>query len=153
MMTTEVIGAEDDLSQVVRSINQASWDSENEMSTFDAASLRTYLQREDTLFVACYESDVAGAALMGFASSRFQHKPYAMEKWLYVDELDVCADQRRKGAGAAIMRKLIELARDAGCDEVWLGAEATDIAANALYQSLDPDDVTRVVGYTYELDV
>ena len=74
------------------------------------------------------------------------------ERWLYVDEVDVCADQRQKGAGKAIMEKLIALAETADCEEVWLGTEADNLAANALYRSLDPDDIGEVVGYTFEME-
>ena len=152
MLETFVVEANDDLAELVDQINQSEWDAANEMSKYDIGSLRSYLERQDTLFVICYESTSAEKVLLGFASSRFELKPYGGELWLYVDELDVCADQRKKGAGKAIMRKLIDLADEADCEEVWLGAEADNVAANALYRSLDPDDVASVVGYTYEMD-
>ena len=47
---------------------------------------------------------------------------------------------------------LIEFAEQSGCEEVWLGTEVENAPANALYQSLDPDDVANVIGYTYETD-
>ena len=64
----------------------------------------------------------------------------------------MCADQRKKGAGKAMMNKLIEIARAQGCEELWLGTEVDNSPANALYKSLDPDDVAQVVGYTFETD-
>jgi ribosomal protein S18 acetylase RimI-like enzyme len=67
-----------------------------------------------------------------------------------VDEVDVCSNQRRKGAGKAIMQKLIEIAYEKGCEEVWLGAEAQNMVANALYLSLKPDEVSQVIGYTFD---
>lgn len=140
------------LANLVDEINHAEWDDANEMSTYDVPSLLAYLERQDTLFVVCHETSPAGRTLLGFASSRLEMKPYAREKWLYVDEVDVCSNQRQKGAGSAIMRKLLEFAWQADCEEVWLGTEADNIAANALYKSLDPDDVGSVVGYTYEAD-
>lgn len=151
-MEISVISPTDDLAALVADINSAQWDAANEMAVYDEASLRDYLEREDTLFVVCYRSTDSGRALLGFASSRFEHKPYGGELWLYVDELDVCADQRQQGAGKRIMQRLIEIATEADCEEVWLGTEADNLAANALYESLDPDDVGQVVGYTYEMD-
>jgi ribosomal protein S18 acetylase RimI-like enzyme len=68
-----------------------------------------------------------------------------------VDEVDVCVEQRLKGVGSLMMRWLIEFARDEGCDEVWLGTEVDNDAANALYRRLEPDDVGDVVGYTWEV--
>jgi ribosomal protein S18 acetylase RimI-like enzyme len=121
------------------------------MSVYDVASLSTYLERQDTLFVTCHDISSDPPALLGIASYRIEIKPYGKELWLYVDEVDVCSDQRRKGAGKAIMQKLIEIAHERACKEVWLGAEVENIAANALYLSLKPDTVSRVVGYTFEI--
>ncbi|MBP7686301.1 MAG: GNAT family N-acetyltransferase [Thermoflexales bacterium] len=151
MFAASVVTLGDNLQQLVDEINQASWDAANEISEYDVAALSTYLERPDTVFVACHEVTDDGRTLLGMASARVELKPSGNERWLYVDEVDVCADQRRRGAGKAIMRKLIELAQEAGCKEVWLGAEQDNHAANALYQSLDPADVTHVIGYTYEI--
>jgi len=150
MLAVSVVALADNLQQLVDEINQATWDHANEMSEYEVVTLSAYLERQDTLFVACHDVTDDGQTLLGVASARVELKPYGYERWLYVDEVDVCADQRRRGAGKALMRKLIELAQDAGCEEVWLGAEKNSHAANALYQSLDPDDVTQVIGYTYE---
>lgn len=151
-LEVSVVTAKDNLTRLVEEINSAAWDDANEMSSYDTASLLAYLERQDTLFVACYVKENSSRTLLGFASSRFELKPYGGEKWLYVDEVDVCSDQRQKGAGTAIMRKLFDLASNAGCAEVWLGTEVENVAANALYNSLEPDDVAQVIGYTYELD-
>ncbi len=141
----------DDLNKIVHEINHAAWDSTNEMSEYDVASLSIYLERQDTLFVTCHDVTSDPPTLLGIASARIEIKPYGRELWLYVDEVDVCSDQRRKGAGKAIMQKLIEIAREKGCEEVWLGAEVENLAANALYLALEPDDVSQVVGYTFKI--
>ena len=152
MIDVTIITPSGDLSQIVHEINQASWDSANEMSVYDVESLSTYLEREDTLFVTCHDISSDPPTLLGIASSRIEIKPYGKELWLYVDEVDVCSDQRRKGAGKAMMQKLIEIANEKGCEEVWLGAEVENMAANALYLSLKPATVSRVVGYTFEIN-
>ena len=152
MITVAVVTLDDDLNLLVSEINNALWDAANEMSAYDDEALTAYLRREDTLFVACHEIANGERSFMGMASARFELKPYDNSRWLYVDEVDVCADQRKKGAGKAIMRKLLALAREAGCEEVWLGTEVDNQAANALYGSLDPDEVERFVGYTWETD-
>lgn len=150
MIVVNVITKDDDLQQIVDEINSASWDDANEMSKYGAEALSDYLEHQGTVFVACHDVVEGDRTLLGIASSRFEVKPYGRERWLYVDEVDVCADQRRKGAGRSIMQKLIEIAEEAECEEVWLGAEANNQAANALYRSLNPDEVAQVVGYTYE---
>lgn len=148
-MNTQIVNLDDDLHRLVQQINSASWDESNEMSEYDVESLKAYLHRQDTIFVTCHDSD---GTLLGIASSRIEVKPYGQEKWLYVDEVDVCSDKRRKGAGKLIMERLIEIAKVRDCEELWLGTEADNMPANALYRSLDPDDVSNVVGYTYEMD-
>jgi ribosomal protein S18 acetylase RimI-like enzyme len=55
-------------------------------------------------------------------------------------------------AGTAIMQKHFETAEEKGCTEVWLVRKVEHKAANALYRSPNPDDVSQVVGYTYETD-
>jgi ribosomal protein S18 acetylase RimI-like enzyme len=150
MLIVSVITIHDDLQRLVNEINQASWDDANDMSDYEALALQAYLEREDTLFVACHDVD-GDRTLLGIASSRLEVKPYDGSRWLYVDEVDVCADQRRKGAGKAIMRKLIEFAEAAGCEEVWLGTEVDNHAANALYRSLDPAEAEKFMGYTFEI--
>jgi len=152
MIDVNIITPSDDLSKIVHEINHASWDSANEMSVYDVESLSTYLEREDTLFITCHNISSDPPTLLGIASSRIEIKPYGKELWLYVDEVDVCSDQRRKGAGKAMMQKLIEIANEKGCEEVWLGAEVENMAANALYRSLKPATVSRVVGYTFEIN-
>lgn len=151
MIAVSVVTVVDNLQQLVDEINQAAWDHSNAMSEYDVVTLSAYLERQDTLFVTCHDVTGGGRTLLGMASARMELKPYGYERWLYVDEVDVCADQRRQGAGKAIMRKLIELAREVGCEEVWLGAEMDNHAANALYQSLNPAAVTQVIGYTYRI--
>lgn len=151
-MKARTIDLDDDLHRLVNEINSASWDDSNEMSRYDVESLKAYLSRQDTVFVACHADAEQGGALLGIASSRIELKPYENETWLYVDEVDVCSDQRRKGAGRLIMRALLEIAEERGCKEVWLAAEADNDPANALYRSLNPDEVAKVIGYAYEMD-
>ena len=151
MIRVSVLTLVDNLQQIVDEINQASWDQANDMGEYDVVSLAAYLERQDTVFVACHDTTADGRTLLGMASARVELKPYGSKRWLYVDEVDVCANQRRRGAGKAMMRKLIELAADAGCEEVWLGTEEDNHAANALYRSLDPDEVTQVTGYAYAI--
>ncbi len=151
-MKAHEITLDDDLHRLVGEINSASWDEANEMSDYDYDSLNSYLERSNTIFIACHEEYEQGAVLLDIASSRIEMKPYGRELWLYVDEVDVCANQRNKGAGTLIMQALIEIAKREGCEEVWLAAEANNVPANALYRSLNPDVVTDVIGYTYETD-
>ena len=152
MKTLNLVTVDDDLNQLADDINRASWDEANDLVSFSAQSLLAFLKRQDTLLLVCYESANSNRQLLGLASARIQIRPYANEQWLYIDEVDVCADQRRKGVGKAMMLRLVEIAREAGCKQVWLGTEIDNAPANALYASLEPDECERFVGYAYSLD-
>ena len=151
ILVTEV-GLEDDIESLVGQINSAVWDDANEMGAYQPDALRAYLERADTVFIVCHECIGASRSFLGMASSRLEMKPYDHELWLYVDELDVCANQRRKGAATAMMNYLLEYAADHNCSELWLGTEVENHVAQGLYESLDPDETGRFVGYTYEVD-
>ncbi|MCI5105912.1 MAG: GNAT family N-acetyltransferase [Pseudomonadales bacterium] len=146
------ISLKDDLPALVRDINSARWDDANEITAYKAEDLAYFLQRQDTVFIACYDTAAGHHNLLGIASARIQIKPYDKELWLYIDEVDVCADQRQKGAGKAMMRDLISISRERGCQEVWLGTEVDNIPANALYKSLQPNEIEQFVGYSYRVD-
>ena len=152
MNVVKIINPKDDLQKIVDEINSASWDETNEISKYDVESLTNFLNRQDTLFVTCHNESSDRTTLRGIASGRVEIKPYGNERWLYIDEVDVCADHRQKGAGKAIMRKLLDYAWSKGCEEVWLGTETDNIPANSLYRSLKPDEIEQFVGYAYEID-
>ncbi|MCP5179850.1 MAG: GNAT family N-acetyltransferase [Pseudomonadales bacterium] len=150
-MIVTVVRPEDDLARLVAEINSACWDAANAMDAYDVDSLAGYLSLQGTVFVTCHDDADGQRRLLGMASARIEVKPYGGERWLYVDEVDVCADQRQRGAGGALMNRLLAIARETGCEEVWLGTEPDNHAANALYRSLHPADVAEVVGYTFAL--
>ena len=152
-MNTEVrvVTAEDDLETLVDHINASQWDEVNEMQDYAVDALRSYLQVKDMVFVVCYLVDGDSRRFAGMASARLEQKPYDFEKWLYIDEVDTCSNLRKQGAGTALMNKLLEIADENDCDEVWLGAEADNSLANSFYESLQPDFIDAVIGYTFEV--
>ncbi|MEM7096779.1 MAG: GNAT family N-acetyltransferase [Pseudomonadota bacterium] len=149
MLSVVTITPDDDLDQITEQINSAQWDEANALEIYTPSALAKYLASEGAVFVACYDISANTRTFCGMASARILLKPYEHETWLYVDEVDVCVDQRQKGAGRALMRALIEISEANDCEELWLGTEVDNFPANALYQSLDPDDVAQVVGYTF----
>jgi ribosomal protein S18 acetylase RimI-like enzyme len=151
MFQITFIRPSDDLRRLVAEINAAEWDEANEMGAYEEGALEHYLDQQDNILVVCHEAVEGGRRLLGVASARLQVKPYGRERWLYVDEVDVCSDQRCRGVGKALMQALMQAAEAAGCGELWLGAEVGNDAANALYRSLGPEDVAAVTGYTYAL--
>ena len=150
MVHARRITIESNLDQLVREINAGEWDEANDLVAYDVESLRAYLDRQDTVLVACHDDEGDRSRLVGIASGRLEIKPYGRQRWLYIDEVDVAVDQRRKGGGVAIMQAMFAIAREAGCVEVWLGTEPDNTAANALYGSLDASEREDFVGYLWE---
>ncbi|MFT4862247.1 MAG: ribosomal protein S18 acetylase RimI-like enzyme [Pseudohongiellaceae bacterium] len=106
----------------------------------------------DTLFLVCYFTQESTSVLGGIASGRVQHKPYDKMKWLYIDEADTAVNFRQRGVGTGLMKFLLEYADENDFEEVWLGTEVDNIPARKLYESLQPDFIDQVVGFTFELD-
>lgn len=150
-LSTRLLTEADDLEAIVTDINEAQWDAENDMADYDVESLRHYLNQQDKLFAVCYQSQDSGQVLAGVASASVQCKPYDKMRWLYVDEVDAAVNFRQLGVGTALMSLLLAYSEKNNFDEVWLGTEGDNVAANKLYQSIGPDHVDEVVGYTYEM--
>ena len=152
MITVIRITPDDDLQALVNQINKGAWDADNDITPYDVESLKLFLQSQDTVFVVAYEGSESEKKFLGMASGRLEIKPYEKQRWLYVDEVDVCADLRKKGAGKAMMQKLLQIADEADCEELWLGTEVDNDAANALYTSLNPNEKEQFVGYSYWME-
>lgn len=147
-----VVTPEDDLTTLVDHINAAQWDEANETQPYAVDALRSYLRIRDAVFVVCYLVDGEKREFAGMASGRLEHKPYDFEKWLYIDEIDTCSNLRKQGVGTAVMNKLLEIADENDCDELWLATEVENSSARSFYESLKPDSIDAVIGYTFELD-
>ena len=101
-------------------------------------------------FLVCIKTDDGTGKLAGIASARIEQKAYGFSRWLYVDEVDSCKNYRQQGVGTALMRELLRIASENKCEEVWLGTESRNVIANKFYESLKPDAIDEVIGYTFE---
>jgi|GEM_PF-3355366 len=50
------------------------------------------------------------------------------------------------------MERLLQIAKEWGLEELWLGTEPDNDAANALYRSLHQLEAERFVGYLYKIE-
>ncbi|MEP2988838.1 MAG: GNAT family N-acetyltransferase [Parasphingorhabdus sp.] len=92
--------------------------------------LQSYLaEKTHWLVVALYDGVVIGKA------TAMVHRRPDKEDELYLDEIDVIPDLRRKGIAKMILKKILEMADDWGCEECWLGTEKDNIPARKLYES------------------
>jgi ribosomal protein S18 acetylase RimI-like enzyme len=71
----------------------------------------------------------------GFAQLRFRPWLYSDGLHSYLEELYVVPSRRGQGLGRALLEAAIEVAREAGADQMELGTSETDVAARALYES------------------
>ena len=90
-----------------------------------------------------------GGEVVGFASGvvlLHPDKPPAF----FVSEVDVAPRMQRRGVGTALCQRLIGLARDRGCQGVWLATEEGNAAARALYRALEGRETPGITVYDWD---
>lgn len=91
-----------------------------------------------------------GDTVVGMASAvHYVHPDKAPALW--VNEVGVAPTHRRRGLGKRLLRALVERGRVLGCTEAWLGTEASNGAARALYESAGWEEDEPFVIYTVEI--
>lgn len=94
------------------------------------AATSRFLDAPDHHLLIAY--DAAGRPL-GFVSGvEMTHPDKGTEMFLY--ELGVAEDARRRGVGSALVQALATLARDRGCYGMWTATERDNAAARATYR-------------------
>jgi ribosomal protein S18 acetylase RimI-like enzyme len=92
-----------------------------------------------------------GDTPIGFVSGvETTHPDKGTEMFLY--ELDVHPDRRRKGAGSALVAALAELARERGCYGMWVLTDTDNEAALATYRRAGAGAAEESVMLTWEFD-
>jgi ribosomal protein S18 acetylase RimI-like enzyme len=80
---------------------------------------------------------LAGAGPDGVAVLRFRPEIWSPALECHLAELFVVPERRGQGVGRALVVQAIELARSKGADYMDLGTGEDDVAARALYESLE----------------
>ncbi|MCV6594283.1 MAG: GNAT family N-acetyltransferase [Silicimonas sp.] len=91
---------------------------------------------------------LSGGEVVGMATGTvLMHpdKPFGF----FINEVGVAEDFRRQGIGTRLLTRLIDLARDRGCEEIWLATEGDNIAARALYRKFDTEETEGIVMYAF----
>lgn len=146
MINIKRVSAQDDLNKIISDIQKAKWVEASEISPEDYSfeHLISFLSNIESVFVVAY----CNKQFAGMASAKLLNKPNG-DIWLYIDEVDVCEDKQRQGVGKELITYLLKFAQESDCDEVWIGTEVDNIPANALYNSLNPSEIQKCIGYTY----
>lgn len=121
---------------------------ESSPATYDPIAIVNYLSDQANIMLIAFTEDQKP---VGVVLATVIRKPYKDSDFMYIDELDVHANYRKQGIAKALMFELLELARSIKLDEVWVGTETDNIAANTLYQSVGGAVKESHVGYTYSL--
>ena len=87
--------------------------------------------------------------MIGFASAvHYIHPDKPPELW--INEVGVAASHQKQGIGKAIMKEMLRLGQQLGCENAWVLTEKENEAANGLYKSAGGVGSYAVM---YEFDV
>lgn len=93
--------------------------------------------------------DAAGSAV-GFVSGiEMTHPDKGTEMFLY--ELGVGEQARRRGVASRLVSALSDLARSRGCYAMWVLTDTDNVAAKAMYRKAGPQDAEAVEMYSWDL--
>lgn len=93
---------------------------------------------------------VAGEAI-GFASGTVIFHP-DKQPTLFINEVGVEEQWRRRGIATHLIRALGDLARQKGCHSAWVATEGDNAAARALYVSMGAQETGDVVVFDWDHD-
>lgn len=89
-----------------------------------------------------------GVQVVGMASGSVMLHPDKPPQF-FINEVGVLDDQRRQGIATGLTRMLMQIARDRGCQGIWLATETDNVAARGLYRKLDGRETEAVVVYDW----
>jgi GNAT superfamily N-acetyltransferase len=83
---------------------------------------------------------IEGGLIIGFASAvHYVHPDKRSELW--INEVGVAPSHQRRGAGKAVVSRILEAGRALGCGEAWVLTDRGNTGARALYGSLGGTDL------------
>jgi ribosomal protein S18 acetylase RimI-like enzyme len=105
-----------------------------------AEATSRFLASDDHHLLYAYE----GVRVVGMVSGvETTHPDKGTEMFLY--ELSVADDARRRGVGTALVRALATLSRERGCYGMWVGVDTDNEAALATYRRAGAKSEERFV--------
>lgn len=95
---------------------------------------------------------LSGGIVVGQCAAVLHRHPDKVTE-LYLDEVGVTPAMQRNGIGRALVESMLQIGRELGCGEAWVGTEPDNLPARGLYESLDlPRNETEAfVMYAYRL--
>lgn len=78
---------------------------------------------------------IVDGQIIGFASAvHYIHPDKPQELW--INEVGIASTHQGRGIGKAIMKEMLRLGRELGCENAWVLTERNNKAANRLYMSV-----------------
>ena len=91
---------------------------------------------------------LSGGEVVGFASGTVLMHP-DKPTGFFINEVGVGEAFRRQGIATRLVRRLVDLAQDRGCVELWLATEGENEPARALYRKLGGKETPDIVMYEF----
>ncbi|SFS01689.1 GNAT family N-acetyltransferase [Yoonia litorea] len=104
-----------------------------------------YLNDPSHFLVLAYDGDQA----VGMASGQILLHPDKAPAF-FVAEVGLREAWLRQGIATQMCARLMQEAREAGCEGIWVATEGDNIAARALYRSLDARETADIVVYDWD---
>ena len=79
---------------------------------------------------------IVDGMIVGQVAAIVHRHPDGRPTELYIDEVAVTPALQRQGIATRMLKAILVLGRDLGCQEMWVGTEPENTAAKALYESL-----------------
>jgi ribosomal protein S18 acetylase RimI-like enzyme len=98
----------------------------------DERSTRLFLSDPNHRLVVAVEKDV----VVGFVSAVVYFHPDKTGPEMWINEVGVAPDYRRRGIGRQLIERALAEARDAGCVEAWVLTERHNTGAMSLYETV-----------------
>ena len=92
---------------------------------------------------------LSAGEVVGFASGTVLMHPDKPPQF-FINELGVHEDVRRRGIGTRLLERIMDLARDRGCQGIWFAAEADNAPARGLFRALGARETEGIVVYDWD---
>lgn len=98
------------------------------------------------------QDEGSNGLVVGFVSAVRMFHPDKEKPELFINEIGVAPEYRRRGIGKALIKAVIEEAKKAGCRLAWLAVDEDNKAALALYRSAGGKPPEKQIHIDFDLD-
>lgn len=111
----------------------------------ERSQAQAFLSRPDNILIAAFD----GSRMVGMATGTMLFHPDKPPAF-FVQEIGTAESHRRRGIASRLLELLLDAARAAGSDGIWLGTEIDNNAARGLYRKLGAGEHMGFVLYDWD---